>query len=75
MSQRPALGCLFEVVETLVLTVVDGESLWSIARDRVGTDAVVPYWHALCDANRTTVPSGDLNLIHPGETVVLPADL
>lgn len=57
---------------TTTHVVVPGESLWSIARDRVGNDAVIQYWHALCDANRATVPSGDVNLIHPGETVVLP---
>jgi len=65
-NPRPALS-------TTAHVVVAGESLWSIARDRVGDHAVVQYWHALCDANRATVPSGDLNLIHPGETVVLPA--
>jgi len=54
--------------------VVAGESLWSIARDRVGPDDAVllPYWRALCDANRATLASGDVNVIHPGETVVLP---
>jgi nucleoid-associated protein YgaU len=57
--------------------VVAGESLWSIARDRVGVgadpDTVIAYWRALCDANRATLPSGDVNVIHPGETVVLPS--
>ena len=53
--------------------VVAGESLWSIARDRVGDgDALLPYWRALCDANRAALRSGDVNVIHPGETVVLP---
>jgi hypothetical protein len=54
--------------------VVAGESLWSIARDRVGVDptALHEYWHALCDANRAAFRSGDVNLIQPGETVVLP---
>ena len=54
--------------------VVAGESLWSIARDRVGADAaaLVPYWRALCDANRAALPSRDVNVIHPGDTVVLP---
>ena len=55
-------------------TLASGESLWSIARDRVGPDDAVllPYWRALCDANRATLASGDVNVIHPGETVVLP---
>ena len=53
--------------------VVAGESLWSIARDRVGDgDALLPYWRALCDANRASLRSGDANVIYPGETVVLP---
>ena len=57
-----------------VHVVDDGESLWSIARDRVGGDpaALDGYWRALCDANVRALPSGDVNLIHPGETVVLP---
>jgi hypothetical protein len=57
-----------------VHVVATGESLWSIARDRVGPDpaAVSDYWRALCDANRGALPSGNVNLIHPGETVVLP---
>jgi hypothetical protein len=54
--------------------VMAGESLWSIARDRVGDgDALLPYWRALCDANRATLRSGDVNVIAPGETLVLPA--
>jgi nucleoid-associated protein YgaU len=65
-APRPAASTTTHVVAA-------GESLWSIARDRVGNDAVVQYWHEVCDANRATVPSGDVNLIHPGETVVLPA--
>ena len=54
--------------------VAAGESLWSIARDRVGADgaALDRYWRALCDANRARLPSADVNLIRPGDTVVLP---
>src|SRR5262249_5590328 len=57
-----------------VHVVAAGESLWSIARDRVGTDtvALTTYWRALCDANRNRLVSGDVNLIHPGERIVLP---
>jgi nucleoid-associated protein YgaU len=57
-----------------VHVVIAGESMWSIARDRAGTDApaLERYWRALCDANRAALPSRDVNLIHPGETVVLP---
>jgi hypothetical protein len=58
----------------IVHVVTAGESIWSIARDRVGVDPVTlhEYWRALCDANRAALRSGDVNLIHPGETVVLP---
>ena len=54
--------------------VADGESLWSIARDRVGADAaaLADYWRALCNVNRAALRSGDVNLIHPGEALRLP---
>ena len=57
-----------------VHVVIAGESLWSIARDRVGVDptALHEYWRALCDTNRAALRSGDVNLVHPGETVDLP---
>ena len=52
-----------------------GESLWSIAHDATAgrpAETVDAYWHALCDANRARLPSGDVNLIYPGDVVVLP---
>jgi hypothetical protein len=57
-----------------VHVVAPGENLWSIARDRVGTDPTAHegYWRALCDANRASLPSGDVNVIHPGEELALP---
>jgi nucleoid-associated protein YgaU len=59
-----------------VHVVADGESLWSIARERVGAGAdsaaLADYWRALCDVNRAALRSGDVNLIHPGETLRLP---
>ena len=57
-----------------VHVVAAGESLWSIARDRVGVDSatLADYWRALCDANRAALPSGDVNVIHPGETLRVP---
>jgi len=59
---------------TTTHVVATGESLWSIARDQVGGDATEldRYWRALCDANRAALRSGDVNVIHPGETLVLP---
>jgi hypothetical protein len=58
-----------------VHVVATGESLWSIARDRVGADhdPLYDYWLALCDRNRAALASGDVDLIHPGEEIVLPS--
>ena len=61
-------------------TVVSGDNLWLIAAEQVGaevenqppTAAVSGYWRRLIDANRTTLRSGDPNLIYPGEIILLP---
>ncbi len=64
--------------------VAPGEHLWAIAAERVAAasgrtarelraDEIAPYWRAVCDANRAGVRSGNVNLIYPGEVVVLPA--
>jgi nucleoid-associated protein YgaU len=64
-------------------TVAAGDSLWEIAarhlatttgRDRraLGAPEVAAYWVRVCDAHRTRVASGDLDLIYPGEVVDLP---
>lgn len=59
-------------------TVVPGDSLWIIAVREVeqiaGNDAatVSSYWRSVVAANRTTLRSGDPNLIYPGEIVNLP---
>jgi nucleoid-associated protein YgaU len=62
--------------------VVAGDNLWAIAAaeltrvtgDPDPSDAViVPYWQRVIAANRASLRSGDPSLIHPGETVVLPA--
>ncbi len=61
--------------------VAAGESLWSIAADRVRvrpadaapTDAdVARYWAAVVAANRATLRSGEPSLVFPGEVVQLP---
>ena len=59
--------------------VAPGESLWTIARDHLGAlgrpadDASVGrYWRTLCDANRDALVSGDVNVVHPGESLELP---
>lgn len=65
-------------------TVVAGDNFWEIAarhlatetgreRGALSTDDVVRYWVSVCDANRDRVRSGDVNLIHPGELIDLPA--
>ena len=61
--------------------VQPGESLWSIAADetqrRTGTsdpDAVGPYWHEVVTAN-ADLPSGDIDVVHPGDQVVLPGSV
>jgi hypothetical protein len=64
-------------------TVTSGDSLWTIAANQVATTtgrapAQVPdadvtgYWQRVCDANQGRLRSGDLNLIFPGEQVILP---
>ncbi|HEV2308891.1 MAG TPA: LysM domain-containing protein, partial [Acidimicrobiia bacterium] len=64
--------------------VVPGDSLWSIAAAQVARQRgeaqasvsaadVTPYWQAVCRANRSSLRSGDVNLIYPGEQITLPA--
>jgi hypothetical protein len=63
--------------------VLAGDNLWAIAVDALAratgrapdaiTEAdVAPYWRALCDLNRDRVRSGDVNLVYPGEVLLLP---
>ena len=63
--------------------VVAGDSLWSIAAAQVAqrtgrTPAsvpavdVAPYWQLVCNTNRASLRSGDLNVIYPGEQITLP---
>jgi nucleoid-associated protein YgaU len=62
---------------------VPGDNLWRIARARIEASApqratdgeIVRYWRRLVDANRTTLRSGDPNLIFPGEILRLPPAL
>jgi hypothetical protein len=62
-----------------VHVIVPGENLWTIARDHLrdlgvpDDDATVArYWRTLCEANRASLRSGDVDLVHPGETLELP---
>ncbi len=60
--------------------VQPGEHLWGIAeaavRGQLGPDAtstdVADYWVELIASNRSMLRSGDPNLIHPGEAILLP---
>lgn len=54
-----------------------GDNLWVIAQrtleqhERPARE-LVAYWHAVIEANVSTLRSGDPNLIYPGETLTLP---
>jgi hypothetical protein len=61
--------------------VVEGDNLWAIAAahlsleagSEVGSECIAGYWRKVIDRNRTTLRSGDPNLIYPGEMIALPA--
>jgi hypothetical protein len=66
------------------VTVGPGDDLWRLAATRLAAatnrpradlaDAeIARYWVAVCEANRGVVRSGDVNLVYPGEVLVLPA--
>lgn len=59
-----------------VRIVAPGDNLWAIAAAQAGEDAslveIHAYWQALVEANRERLRSGDPDLIHPGERLVLP---
>lgn len=66
------------------VVVAPGDNLWSLAtaqlasttgraRATLDTGEIARYWAAVCDVNRTRVRSGNVNLIYPGELIVLPA--
>ncbi len=60
-----------------------GDNLWTIAAAHVAASTgramatlsdgeIAPYWARVCDANRARVRSGDVDLIYPGEAILLP---
>lgn len=57
--------------------VVAGDNLWAIAAADLGASAslaeIHARWREVVEANRDRLRSGDPDLIHPGEHVVLPA--
>jgi hypothetical protein len=69
--------------ELSLVVVAPGDNLWSLSADALARatgrahaaladDEIARYWIAVCNANRATLRSGDVNLIHPGEVVLLP---
>lgn len=52
-----------------VVTVLPGQSMWTIAARQVDGDPS-SYWRRLVDLNRNRFE--DVDLIHPGDTVLLP---
>lgn len=82
----PVEAALFES-QTSPVTVATryevrpGDHLWSIAehilqertaRDAVPDHEVAPFWRDLIEHNRTTLRSGDPDLIYPGEILAIP---
>ena len=68
--------------DTAAHTVAPGENLWVIARGAllqarpdgpVGDRDVHAYWVRVLQANADRLPSGDVDLIHPGDVVRLPS--
>ena len=65
---------------TSTYTVVPGDNFWAIAKAQVAAKTgqepseaeVASYWVKLIDANRSSIRSGDPDLIFPGEVFTLP---
>jgi nucleoid-associated protein YgaU len=55
----------------LRVRVERGDSMWTIAADHTEGD-VAPYWRALVELNRDRF--ADVNLIHPGDEILLPPE-
>lgn len=53
-----------------VVSVLPGQSMWTIAAEQVDGGDPSGYWRRLVDLNRDRFE--DVDLIHPGDTVVLP---
>jgi hypothetical protein len=71
----PSITVTAATITTGSYTVINGDNLWLIAERRVravGGDTTAVYWRQLIAANRTTLRSGDPNLIYPGEIISLP---
>ncbi len=66
------------------VVVRPGDNLWALAADHLAATTgrarptldnteIARYWAAVCDANRARVRSGNVNLIYPGDVILLPA--
>jgi hypothetical protein len=78
-TARDAVGKTAPQPTARTHVVQPGDNLWTIAhaamvaaRGDATTADVAPYWRAVIDANRSSLRSGDPNLIFPGELVALP---
>ncbi len=78
---KPDPGAVLDPTVSHIHKVVRGEHLWSIAshhlevvsgRTDLAEREIAPYWVRVMDANRSTIRSGDPDLIYPGEQIVLP---
>jgi hypothetical protein len=83
-TRVPAAPVPSSATRDATVVVAPGDNLWSLAaaqlaattgRARATLDdgEIARYWAVVCDANRARVRSGDVNLIYPGELIVLPA--
>ncbi len=65
---------------SLEVVVRPGDNLWDLAARRIQTalgrevadTEVAPYWVEVIHANQQRIRSGDPDLIHPGEVILLP---
>jgi hypothetical protein len=82
-ASPPALPTTSHTPEPSFVVVVPGDNLWSLSADALARatgrahhvltdDEIARYWIAVCNANRGALRSGDVNLIYPGEVVLLP---
>lgn len=78
---EPDPGAALDPTVSHIHKVVRGEHLWSIAsqhlevvsgRTNLAEREIAPYWVRVMEANRSTIRSGDPDLIYPGEQIVLP---
>jgi hypothetical protein len=82
-ASPPPLPPTSDKPEPSFVVVAPGDNLWSLSADALARatgrayreltdDEIARYWIAVCNANRATLRSGDLDLVYPGEVVLLP---